>query len=111
MVPYSERLIGDPATGVLHGGVITTLLDTSCGTAVMCAKESPISTATLDLRVDYLRSAEAGCAVLAEAECYRVARSIAFVRAVAFEADKADPVATAAGAFMVTRRSDAAEGA
>lgn len=30
-VPYSAALVGDPASGVLHGGAITTLLDSASG--------------------------------------------------------------------------------
>ena len=29
--PWDDSLVGDPDTGVIHGGVITTLLDNLCG--------------------------------------------------------------------------------
>ncbi|MFQ5566143.1 MAG: PaaI family thioesterase [Paracoccaceae bacterium] len=102
-VPYDERLVGDPETGVLHGGVITALLDTACGWAVMAAAAKLKSTATLDLRIDYMRPATVGEAVFSRAECYRLTRSIGFARAVAYHADPEDPVATAQGAFILDR--------
>lgn len=100
-VPYDPRLVGDPETGVLHGGVITALLDTACGCAVMASSPKLRSTATLDLRIDYMRPAAAGERVFCRAECYRLTRSIGFARAAAYLADPADPVATAQGSFIL----------
>ncbi len=101
-VPYREDLIGDPDTGVIAGGVVTTLLDHACGQAVFAALGVPTSIATLDLRIDYMRGAEPGLAIFAHAHCYKLTHSIAFVRATAYDRDAADPVATAQAAFMLS---------
>ena len=100
-VPYRPEIVGDPETGVIAGGVITTLLDHVSGQAVHAAMISWTSIATLDLRIDYMRPAEPGRDVLARAHCYKMTRSVAFVRAVAYEDDPEDPVATAQATFML----------
>jgi uncharacterized protein (TIGR00369 family) len=99
-VEWREDLVGDPATGVLAGGVITSLLDHVCGLAVASRHQS--GTATLDLRIDYMRPAEPRRPVIGAAHCYKLTRSIGFVRASAYESDPSDPIATAQAAFALT---------
>jgi len=101
-VPYRDDLVGDPDTGVLSGGLVTALLDHVGGLAVWVALDMYRPIATLDLRVDYMRAAEPGRDLIAEARCFKVTRSIAFVRAWAFEASVDDPVAAAQAAYMLS---------
>ncbi|MDG2340886.1 MAG: PaaI family thioesterase [Paracoccaceae bacterium] len=100
-LPYDVRFVGDPETGVIHGGAISAAIDTCCGSAVMCHPDVQGMTATIDLRIDYLRSAKPGDKITTTAECYHMTRSVAFVRAVAVDSDSKTPVATATGTFMV----------
>ena len=100
-VPWRDDLVGDPATGVLSGGLVTALLDHAGGLAVWVALDRFEPIATLDLRVDYMRPARAQTGLIAEARCYRLTRSIAFVRAWAFENDPEDPVAAAQAAYIL----------
>ena len=101
-LPYAGDLVGDPATGVLASGPILSLMDmaTSIGVWLKAGVFRPH--ATLDLRIDYLRPARPGQTVLGRGECYRITRSIAFVRGQAHDGDPGDPLAHVAGTFMAT---------
>src|SRR5690606_2879346 len=68
-LPYAESLIGNPETGVIHGGAITSLMDACCGAAVFMKLADPMPIATLDLRIDYLKPATVGLEVVARARC------------------------------------------
>lgn len=105
-LPYRAELIGNPDSGVLHGGVITSLLDACSGGAVFVKKWDAEPIATLDLRIDYLKPAVPPHDVICKAVCYKVTKNVAFVRALAYHDDENDPIATAAGTFMLTTKGN-----
>jgi uncharacterized protein (TIGR00369 family) len=107
-LPWHPRLIGNPETRMTHGGAISTLLDACCGMAVYAKLQTAIPIATLDLRVDSLRLAVPDRDLFARAECYKATRTIAFVRAVAYQ-DEHDPVASAAATFMLSTKGSGLE--
>lgn len=101
VLPFRPELVGNPDTGVIHGGAITALLDAACGMAVFMKMVNPSRLATLDLRIDYLKPATPPKDVRTRAECYKLTRQVAFVRATAYHDDPADPIASAAGTFVM----------
>jgi uncharacterized protein (TIGR00369 family) len=103
---WRKELVGNPETGVLAGGPITAMLDSCCGMSVATLLTDPKPFATLDLRIDYARPATPRKPVIAEAECYRMTRSVAFTRAIAHQGDPKDPIAAAAGTFMLGTKGE-----
>ncbi len=100
-MPWDEKLVGDPETGVIHGGAVSALMDATGGAAVMCHPAAPATTATIDMRIDYMRPAATGQTIVARAECFQVTRSVAFVRAVAEDDDAERPVAMMTATYTV----------
>ena len=100
-LPYSEAIIGNPETGVIHGGAITTLMDQSCGMAAAQALAPEFDiTPTIDLRIDYMKPAEPRKDVFAFVSAYRKTRHVLFTRGVAFQDDIDDPIAHCVANFM-----------
>ena len=104
ILPYSKSLIGDPKTGVIHGGAVSVLLDTVCGAEVFGHPENAEPTATIDLRIDYMRPAKVGAPLYGRAVVYQTTRNVAFVRGTAWDEDVNNPVAMAAGAFTFLKK-------
>jgi len=101
-VPYADHLIGDPDTGVIHGGVVTALLDNVSGLAAFPqGSDQRVAVATLDMRIDYLAAAQPGREIHARADCYRRTQDVAFVRACAFHESAEEPIAVCNATFMV----------
>lgn len=106
-IAYGTHLVGDPDTGVIHGGAITALLDNAAG---MIARPADMhrdvaAIATLDMRIDYMGSAAPGKDVFARANCFRRTANIAFVRAIAYQEHIDQPIATCTATFMLGTRN------
>ncbi len=101
-LPYDPALIGDPETGVIASGPILTMMDMATSLSVWLKLGTFRPHATLDLRIDYLRPATPGKTVIGHGECYRITRSISFIRGQAHDGDPDDPIAHVAGTYMFT---------
>lgn len=100
VLPYSTRIIGNPQTGAIHGGALTTLMDTTCGMATLCVLPQFEVCPTLDLRIDYMHPTKAGLDIYGHAHCYRVTRDVIFTRGMAYQDDPDQPIAQVVGTFM-----------
>ncbi len=105
---YHNALIASPDTGAIAGGALTALLDTCSGFVSSTVLEPMGVTATIDLRVDYLRMPEPNKAIYAEVEVIRTTKYIIFTRGVAWQ-NKDKPLAYSAGNFVNNPMSDAAK--
>ena len=101
-LPWRAELVGVAETGVLASGPIISLMDIATSMAVWTLAKRFVPHATLDLRVDYMRAAVPGRTVIGHGECYKLTRTIAFIRGTAHDGDPDDPVAHVAGTFMAT---------
>ena len=101
-LPYDERLVGMPDSGIIASGPIISLMDMATSLAIWIRLGRFRPQATLDLRIDYLRPAVPGRDIVGRGECYRATRSVGFVRGLAHDGDPSDPVAHVTGTFMAT---------
>ena len=100
-LPWKPELVGIREGRILATGAIVSLIDTASGTAVWVKMGHFQPVVTLDLRLDYLRPAIEGETVVARCQCYKLTRSIGFVRGVAHGGDPDRPIAHSAATFML----------
>jgi uncharacterized protein (TIGR00369 family) len=101
-IDWAEHLVGDTQTMALHGGVLTTLVDTTSATVIMGHLAEPKLLVTLDLRIDYLTHALPHKPIVCEAVCYRLTEQIAFTEAVCFQTEPYRLVAKSLASFMIS---------
>jgi uncharacterized protein (TIGR00369 family) len=97
-----EEFVGDPRRPALHGGVISSLIDTAGGLAAWSALLPGESVSTVDLRVDYLEPAGLGADLRASAELVRKGTRVCHVRVAVTQGDVL--VAEGRGVFSIHRR-------
>jgi uncharacterized protein (TIGR00369 family) len=103
-LPFRPEFIGDARRPALHGGVISTLIDTAGGAATFTKIGFEDTCSTIDLRVDYLLpgSPEMLCA---EATVLRIGNRVSAVDIRAFHPSAPErTVATGKGVYSVYRR-------
>lgn len=111
-LPWRDELVGDPSRPAVHGGVLSTLIDTAGGGAAFAALdrvEDRLS--TVDLRVDYLRPG-AAADLWCQGEVVRmgnrvgVARMAVYSGALPGPGEPDQPIATGQAVYNIVRRSE-----
>ncbi|HVK86847.1 MAG TPA: PaaI family thioesterase [Kofleriaceae bacterium] len=99
---YGDHLIGNPRLPALHGGTLGALLESAAIFELLWRAETIVLPKTITLTVDYLRPG-APSDTHARGVITRQGRRVANVRVEAWQADRAEPIASAHAVFLVTR--------
>jgi uncharacterized protein (TIGR00369 family) len=105
LLPVRAEFTGDPRRPALHGGVLSSLIDTAGGAAAWSSLAEGESVSTIDLRVDYLEPGKLRGTLRAEAQLSRRGSRVCHVR-VAVTQDGV-LLAEGRGVYSIHRRPDA----
>ncbi len=104
-LPVRPELVGDPVRPAIHGGAISSLMDTAGGAAAWSALGENETVSTVDLSVDYLEPAGMEGDLRAEAQLLRKGNRVCHVRISVTQGDVL--VAEGRGVYNVHRRRKA----
>lgn len=103
-LPFRPELVGNPEIPALHGGAISSTMDTTGGLAVWAQARPMDRVSTIDLRVDYLRPGRAESLIVV-ARVVRLGNRVGVAELRAFHPGAEDrPVAAGMGVYSVKRR-------
>ncbi|MBI5527602.1 MAG: hotdog fold thioesterase [Deltaproteobacteria bacterium] len=109
-LPFRPEFVGDPFRPALHGGVLSTLLDTVGGMAVFTRLPWGDRASTVDMRVDYLRPG-LNEDLVAEGRVERLGNRVGVTEMRVFHpGHEAEPVATGRGVYNIRRSDQGGEG-
>jgi acyl-coenzyme A thioesterase PaaI-like protein len=97
---FSNSLIGNPVLPALHGGVVGAFLEITAVIQLMLEAETEELPKPVDIGIDYLRSGRP-VETYARAIVTKHGRRVCNVRAEAWQEDRARPIATLHGHFLV----------
>lgn len=106
VLPFKQELIGNPMLPALHGGVVAAMMELTAVAQIFLAQNAQGAPGaqrvpkTIDVSIDYLRSGRP-VDTYARAHLTKLGRRIANVRVEAWQYDRADPIATLHGHFLV----------
>lgn len=100
VMPYADKLIGNPLLPALHGGSTAALLEMTAIAQVALAYPRLRLPRPINVTVSYLRSGRP-VDVLARAHISRAGRRVAHVLAEAWQEDATQPIATLVANFLL----------
>lgn len=106
ILPFSEKLIGNPLLPAIHGGVLGAFMElTAIAQLSALAPQSALTPLarrprTIDVSVEYLRSGRP-LTTYARAEVKKVGRRVANVHVEAWQEQRAEPIAFLRAHFLV----------
>lgn len=98
-MPAEAPLLGNLQAGLIHGGALTVLMDTACGSAAILGLPKPEVCPTVDLRLDHYRPAVVGQRLFCRAWFTQVTAQIVFTEGVIWQ-EEVRPLAKGTGTFM-----------
>ncbi|MFH2010237.1 MAG: hotdog fold thioesterase [bacterium] len=105
-LPARDEFIGNPMLPALHGGVISSLLDTAGGGAVWSQVGNGEAVSTVDLRVDFLRPGRQ-LPLVGQGKVVRLGNKVGVTELRAFHPGAQDkPVAAGMGVYNIARLSE-----
>ncbi len=105
ILPYAERLIGNPSLPALHGGVLGAFMEMTAVAQLSIAQNLVRQPKPVDINVEYLRSGRPRD-TYARAVIKRSGRRIANVHVEAWQDTRSAPIAALHGHFLITPKPE-----
>jgi uncharacterized protein (TIGR00369 family) len=102
IMPYADKLIGNPALPALHGGVLGAFMEMTAVAQIALLQKAARQPRTIGVTVEYLRSGRP-VATFARAQIKRLGRRIANVEVEAWQETRSAPSALLHGRFLLSQ--------